>query len=112
VFKGHACANCKKMENSVWMNPEVMKMLSEKYVVIGLYDDDRTKLEESEWVTSSDGTVLKTLGKKNLDIQIANYGTNSIPYHVIIKPDGTEFPMGTTFDDQEFIDFIRLGIED
>ena len=112
VFKGHACANCKKMENSVWMNPEVMKLLSEKYVVIGLYDDDRTKLDESDWVTAADGTVLKTLGKKNLDIQISNYGTNSIPYHVVIKPDGTEYTMGTTFDDQEFIDFIQLGIED
>ncbi|HPF50875.1 MAG TPA: cytochrome c biogenesis protein CcdA [Draconibacterium sp.] len=112
VFKGHACANCKKMENSVWLNPEVMKLLSEKYVIIGLYDDDRTKLDASDWVTTADGTVLKTLGKKNLDIQISNYGTNSIPYHVIIKPDGTEFTMGTTFDDQEFIDFIKLGIED
>lgn len=112
VFKGHACANCKKMENSVWMNPEVMKLLSEKYVVIGLYDDDRTQMAESDWVTSADGKVLKTLGKKNLDIQVANYGTNSIPYHVIIKPDGTEFTMGTTFEDQEFIDFLKLGIED
>lgn len=112
VFKGHACANCKKMENSVWMNPEVMKLLSEKYVVIGLYDDDRTQMDESDWVTSADGKVLKTLGKKNLDIQVANYGTNSIPYHVIIKPDGTEFTMGTTFEDQEFIDFLTLGIED
>ncbi len=110
VFKGHACANCKKMENSVWLNPEVMKLLSEKYVVIGLYDDDRTKLNESEWVTAADGTVLKTLGKKNLDIQISNYGTNSIPYHVVIKPDGTEYTMGTTFEDQEFIDFIKLGV--
>ncbi len=110
VFKGHACANCKKMENSVWLNPEVMKLLSEKYVVVGLYDDDRTKLDESEWVTAPDGTVLKTLGKKNLNIQIANYGTNSIPFHVIIKPDGTEFTMGTTFDDQEFIDFLKKGI--
>ena len=110
VFKGHACANCKKMENSVWLNPEVMKMLSEKYVVIGLYDDDRTKMDENDWVTAADGTVLKTLGKKNLDIQISKYGTNSIPYHVVIKPDGTEYTMGTTFEDQVFIDFLKQGI--
>lgn len=110
VFKGHACANCKKMENSVWMNPEAMKLLSEKYVVVGLYDDDRTKLDESDWVTAADGKVLKTLGKKNLDIQIANYDTNSIPFHVIIKPDGTEYTMGTTFDDEEFLSFLKKGI--
>ncbi len=112
VFKGHACANCKKMENSVWMNPEVQQMLSEKYVLIGLYTDDRTKLEESEWITSSlDGKVLKTLGKKNLDIQISRYGTNSIPFHVIIEPDGTEHEFGVTFNDDEFKAFVEKGIE-
>ncbi len=112
VFKGHACANCKKMENSVWLNPDVMKMMSEKYVVIGLYTDDRTKLEESEWVTSKeDGKVLKTLGKKNLDIQISKYGTNSIPFHVIVEPDGTEYELGVTFKEEEFKSFLEKGLE-
>lgn len=111
VFKGHACANCKKMENSVWDNPEVLKMLSEKYVVIGLYTDDRTKLEEQDWLTSElDGKVKKTLGKKNLDIQISKYGTNSIPFHVIIEPDGTEHKLGVTFLDAEFRSFIEKGL--
>ena len=112
VFKGHACANCKKMENSVWLNPDVMKMMSEKYVVIGLYTDDRTKLEESEWVTSKeDGKVLKTLGKKNLDIQISKYGTNSIPFHVIVESDGTEYELGVTFKEEEFKSFLEKGLE-
>ncbi|MCK3682920.1 cytochrome c biogenesis protein CcdA [Maribellus sp. YY47] len=111
VFKGHACSNCKKMENSVWLNPDVMKMMSEKYVVIGLYTDDRTKLDESDWVTSADGKELKTLGKKNLDIQISKYGTNSIPYHVIVEPDGTEYQMGVTFEDDEFKSFLEKGLE-
>ncbi|MCY1722520.1 protein-disulfide reductase DsbD family protein [Prolixibacteraceae bacterium Z1-6] len=111
VFKGHACANCKKMENSVWMNPEVLKMLEEKYVIVGLYTDDRTKLEESEWVTSPvDGKIKKTLGKKNLDLQISKYETNSIPFHVIIEPDGTEHRMGVTFDDDEFKAFLEQGL--
>ena len=112
VFKGHACANCKKMENSVWTDPEVLQLLSEKYVIVGLYTDDRTKLAENEWITSElDGKVKKTLGKKNLDIQISKYQTNSIPYHVIIEPNGTEYTMGTTFDTDEFKDFIKKGIE-
>ncbi|MEN8117128.1 MAG: cytochrome c biogenesis protein CcdA [Bacteroidota bacterium] len=111
VFKGHACANCKKMENSVWTNPDVQKMLAEKYVVVGLYTDDRTKLEESEWVTSTvDGKVKKTLGKKNLDIQISRYATNSIPFHVVIKPDGTEHRLGVTFDENEFKVFLEKGL--
>ena len=112
VFKGHACANCKKMENSVWTDPETLQLLSEKFVVIGLYTDDRTKLPESEWVTSSvDGNVKKTMGKKNLDIQISKYNTNSIPFHVVIKPDGTEEKLGVTFDNDEFKNFIKGALE-
>jgi len=111
VFKGHACSNCKKMENSVWENPDALALLSQKYVIVGLYTDDRTKLDESEWITSElDGKVKKTLGKKNLDFQISHYQTNSIPYHVIIEPDGSEHTMGVTFDDEEFVNFLKEGL--
>jgi thiol:disulfide interchange protein DsbD len=110
VFKGHACANCKKMENTVWDNPELLKLISEKYVVTGLYTDDRTTLPESEWLTTADGNVLKTMGKKNLDLQISKYKTNSIPFHVIIQPDGTEITLGVTFKDEEFSAYIEKGL--
>ncbi len=112
VFKGHACANCKKMENSVWANPRALEILSEKYVIVALYTDDRTRLPEDEWVTSSaDGKIKKTLGKKNLDIQISEYSTNSIPFHVIIEPDGTTHELGVTFEDEAFLSFLEKGLK-
>jgi thiol:disulfide interchange protein DsbD len=112
VFKGHACSNCKKMESSVWTNPEVQKMLAEKYVIVELYTDDRTTLDESEWITSElDGKVKKKMGKKNLDLLISKYKTNSIPFHVIIEPDGTEMKMGVTFDEDEFKAFVKKGLK-
>jgi thiol:disulfide interchange protein DsbD len=112
VFKGHACANCKKMENTVWDQPEVLQTLSEDYVVIALYTDDRTKLPESEWKTSKiDGKTLKTMGRLNLDILMSEYEKNSIPYHVIIEPDGTTHEMGATYDDAEFVSFLDQGVE-
>jgi thiol:disulfide interchange protein len=111
VFKGHACANCKKMENSVWADPEVLKTLAEKYVIIALYTDDRTTLDEKDWITSPvDGKVKKTLGKKNLDIEISKYNTNSIPFHVIIEPDGTEHKLNVTFDTNVFKTFLKQGL--
>jgi len=111
VFKGHACANCKKMENSVWADPEVLKILAEKYVIIALYTDDRTTLDEKDWITSPvDGKVKKTLGKKNLDLEISKYNTNSIPFHVIIEPDGTEYKLNVTFDTNEFKTFLEQGL--
>ncbi len=112
VFKGHACSNCKKMENTVWDDEEALELLKQKYVIVGLYTDDRTKLEENEWFTSElDGKVKKTLGKKNLDYQISHYKTNSIPFHVIIEPDGEEHTLGVTFEDEEFVDFLEEGLE-
>lgn len=112
VFKGHACSNCKKMENTVWEDAEVMNMLSQKYVVVGLYTDDRTKLPEEEiFISKVDGEEKDNLGEKNLDLQISKYQTNSIPFHVIIKPDGSEIKMGVTFDDEVFRDFIAKGIQ-
>jgi thiol:disulfide interchange protein DsbD len=112
VFKGHACANCKKMESTVWADPEVLKMLAEDYVIVALYTDDHTKLAEDEqYISERDGKLKDTLGEKNLDIEISKYKTNSIPFHVIIKPDGTEKTMATTFDEEEFRSFIAEGLE-
>jgi thiol:disulfide interchange protein len=110
VFKGHACANCKKMENSVWNDPEVLRLLSEKFVITGLYTDDRSTLPGEDWVTLPDGKVLKTMGKVNLQLQIEKYNTNSIPFHVIIRPDGQQFQMAVTFNTKEFRDFLQKGI--
>ena len=111
VFKGHACANCKKMENSVWTDPEVLRMLSSDYVVVALYTDDRTTLPEQDWVTSAvDGKTLKTMGKVNLDFQIDKYNTNTIPYHVVITPEGTEHELAVTFSADEFRDFLKKGL--
>jgi thiol:disulfide interchange protein len=111
VFKGHACANCKKMENGVWADPRAMKMLSEDYVIIALYTDDRTRLPEEERIISGvDGKVKDTMGKKNLDFQIDKYATNSIPFHVLIEPGGTEHKLGVTFDADDFVSFLERGL--
>lgn len=111
VFKGHTCANCKKMENTVWANSEVQNMLANEFVIVALYTDDRTELPENEWVTSEiDGKIKDKMGKRNLDMQISKYETNSIPFHVIIKPDGTEIEMNTTFDDDVFKSFLEKGL--
>jgi thiol:disulfide interchange protein len=111
VFKGHACANCKKMENSVWADPRALRMLSEDYIIIALYTDDRTTLPENEWIVSSvDGKEKKMMGNKNLDFQIEKYATNSIPFHVIIEPDGTEHRLGVTFQNNEFVSFLEKGL--
>lgn len=113
-FKGHACSNCKEMEGKVWSDPEVLKRLQNDYIIIALYTDDRTKLPESEWITSAfDGKVKKTLGKKNLDLQISRYSTNTQPFYVLIDTDGNPLaqPRGHNLNIPAFREWLDLGVE-
>ncbi len=107
VFKGHACANCKKMENTVWNDPEVLEILRDRYVIAALYTDDRTLLPDNEWIESSiDGKTLKTMGRVNLDLLMSKYNKNTIPYHVVIEPDGIERKLEVTYQIAEFKSFL------
>jgi thiol:disulfide interchange protein len=112
-FKGHSCSTCKVMEAKVWSNPKVLKRLRQNFVIIALYVDDKTRLPESEWITSdSDRTMKKTLGKKNLDFQITQFNTNTLPYYVIVDHEGKPLtsPMGYELDIRKFIDFLDEGV--
>ena len=113
-FKGHACSNCKEMENKVWSDPEVLKRLQENYLIIAMYVDDRAKLPEDEWVTSSyDGKVKKTIGKKNADFQITKYNINSQPYYVLVDTDGENLvePKGHDLNIDNFVKFLDAGVK-
>ncbi len=88
-FAGHSCSNCKKMYNKVWSDPEVLDILSKDFIIVALYVDDKTKLSQSEWITSSnDGKVKKTIGKKNADFQVSRFKTNALPLYAIVDHEG------------------------
>lgn len=113
-FKGHSCANCKKMESEVWSDPRVQALLKE-YIIIALYCDDRTELPENEWVTSTvDGKVKKTLGKKNADFQVATFKTNTLPYYRTLGLDGqplSDQGYGYDGDIDAFIAYLQAGLD-
>ena len=94
-FTGHACVNCRKMEATVWSDPQVLEQLRNDYVVVALYVDDKTELPEKEWYTSPRDHQLKTtLGKQNADLQVTRYGFNAQPYYVLLDPnDATSKPL-------------------
>jgi thiol:disulfide interchange protein DsbD len=108
-FTGHGCVNCRKMEENVWVDTEVLKRLKEDFVMVALYIDERTELPESEWFTSDyDGKVKKTLGKQNADFQITEFENNAQPYYVILDHNGELLasPRAYDTDIQAFIDFL------
>ena len=102
------------MESRVWSDKEVMRRLTDEYVIVALYVDDKTTLPEEEWVTSTyDGKIKKTIGKKNADIQVSRFNINAQPYYCLLDTDGQLLvpPMGYNLNVSEFVDFLDKGID-
>jgi thiol:disulfide interchange protein DsbD len=108
-FTGHGCVNCRKMEENVWVDPQVIKRLKEDFVMVALYIDERLELPESKWYTSSyDDKEKKTLGKQNADFQITRFNNNAQPYYVILDHQEKLLatPRGYDTDIADFVTFL------
>ncbi len=111
-FTGHGCVNCREMEARVWSHPEVLRRLQNDYVIVALYVDDKTRLPESEWYTSSfDNRVKKTIGAQNGDFQIVKYNNNAQPYYCLVGHDGNLLvpPVDYDLDPLNFVRFLDSG---
>lgn len=85
-FTGINCPNCRKMEGSVWSDPEVMKRLKENFVIVSLYIDvhDVDLQPGEQYYSSVLGKQITTLGDKNVDLQIRVYNANVQPYYFFL----------------------------
>ena len=116
-FTGHNCVNCRKMENAVWIDPAVRKILNEEYVIVELYVDDLNKLLPEDYltVTDEDGneTTITKIGKKWKHYQRSKFKTNSQPYYVLLgnNEEMLAEPYAFDKDPQHFIDFLKKGVE-
>ncbi len=112
-FTGHGCVNCRKMEEFVWSDPRVLKILQNDYIILSLYVDDKTiQVPKDRWFISlADNKLKKTLGKQNSDIQIVNFNKNAQPYYVLIDWQGNVLaqPMEYDTDVNKFIKFLEEG---
>lgn len=111
-FTGHACVNCRKMEEYVWAKPEVLKRLKNDFIIVSLYADERKKLPESEWyISPRDGKIKKTIGEQNHDLQITKYKFSAQPQYMVIDGDENQLsgPAFYDTDEQKFINFLDAG---
>ena len=112
-FTGHGCVNCRKMEENVWSDHRVLKILSEDYIILSLYVDDKViGVPEHRWFTSvADGKQKKELGKQNADIEIVNFGKNSQPLYALIDHKGNVLAPTREYntDIDDFIKFLEEG---
>lgn len=108
-FTGHGCVNCRKMEEYVWSQPEVLKRLQDDFVVVALYVDDKTELPETEWYVSKyDGEEKRSIGDQNADLQIVKFNNNAQPYYCLITPNGELLhePVAFNTDVAAFVKFL------
>jgi thiol:disulfide interchange protein DsbD len=88
-FTGHACVNCRKMENSVWSDKGVLTILKNEVVLISLYVDDKRELPKNEQsVSKTTGSTIVTIGDKWADFMISKYKTNTQPLYVLTDLEG------------------------
>ena len=92
-FTGHSCANCRKMEQSVWKDPEVLKRMKEDFVLISLYVDEHTELPENEQYVDKAGKKIVEEGDRNLDYETTKFGFNAQPLYMFL--DLKEEPLST-----------------
>lgn len=83
-FTGHACANCRRMEEFVWVKPEILDRMKNNFIIVSLYVDERSELNEGEWGKNSNGEILKTLGEVNFELQVSKFKSAGQPYYYII----------------------------
>jgi thiol:disulfide interchange protein DsbD len=113
-FTGHACVNCRKMEQNVWPKDEILPILKNDVVLISLYVDDKRPLADGEEIESKlrPGKKLKYIGQKWSEFQILRYGANAQPFYVLMdhNEENLNEPVAYTPNVEEYHDWLKKGI--
>lgn len=116
-FTGYGCENCRKMEEFVWSEPDILPILQNDVVLASLYVDDKEELPENEQTKIDMGNgqmkKIKTIGDKWSLFQQINFNNNSQPHYVLVSPDGKVIntPVSGYMPKEDFKNFLNCGIE-
>ena len=117
-FTGYGCVNCRKMEETVWNQEEVLRYLKDNYVVVSLYVDDQARLfPDNKFKYLLDphtNEKMRTVGDKWSAFQINNFHRNSQPWYVLMHNDGKTLlnePRGYTPEVDEYRAFLDCGYD-
>jgi len=116
-FTGYACVNCRRMEENVWSDPEVYKIMKEKYIVISLYVDDKKNLPAAKQFTytTKEGVQKEiiTVGNKWATFETENFKNNAQPLYAILNGDEILLnnPVGYTPSIKEYKDWLLCGLD-
>ena len=115
-FTGYGCENCRKMEEFVWSEPDILPILQNDIVLASLYVDDKEELPEDQKtkIDLGEGQVkkVKTIGDRWSLFQQVNFNNNSQPHYVLITPDGKVIntPVSGYMPKEDFKKFLECGV--
>jgi thiol:disulfide interchange protein DsbD len=112
-FTGHACVNCRKMEEKVWSDPAVLSVLKNEVVLISLYVDDKRELpKEEQYFSEITGKNIRSIGNKWSEFQIKKYQANAQPYYVLLNHKGDNLNEHTAYNPNinDYLTWLKEGI--
>lgn len=112
-FTGYGCVNCRNMESAVWSDSRVAEMLNNDYVLVSLFVDDKTALEQTIEVNEQGGVrKLRTVGDLWSYLQRYKFGANAQPFYIAVDNDGNPLTGSYSFDldVDAYIKFLEEGL--
>ena len=115
-FTGYGCENCRKMEEFVWSQTDILPILQNEVVLASLYIDDKEELPENQQtkINIGEGQVkkIKTVGDRWSMFQQINFENNSQPHYVLVTPDGKVInpPVSGYMPKEDFKKFLECGV--
>jgi thiol:disulfide interchange protein len=116
-FTGYACVNCRRMEENVWTDPEVKAIMTEKFILVSLYVDDKEQLPAAKQFTYTTKEGIKkeivTVGDKWATFETENFKNNAQPLYAILNGDEILMnkPVGYTPSIKEYKEWLLCGLD-
>ena len=116
-FTGYGCENCRKMEEFVWSQDDILPILQNDLIIASVYVDDKEELPENEQIKIDMGEgqmkKIKTIGDKWSLFQQVNFNNNSQPHYVLVSPDQKviNIPVSGYMPKEDFKKFLKCGID-
>ena len=113
-FSGFGCVNCRKMEASVWTDPQVKSILEKDYILVELMVDDKTPLPGGPQVIEENGkqVKLRTVGDKWSYLQRYKFGANAQPFYVLLDQNGNPLTGSYSYNEDvpAYVEFLQRGL--
>lgn len=112
-FTGHACVNCRKMEDNVWSDPKVLEILNNDVVLVSLYVDDKRELPDGpENISKVSGKKFRNIGQKWSEFQELRYKANAQPFYVLIDHNEENLVEPSAYNPnvEEYYNWLQEGI--